>query len=193
MVDHHRQRGQVPRQGWDMAQVLDIEEQIERHTMFLQNLEAAQHVRPEDKIVVWFVLRDVADADKLRMSCELKQLLFTRSAGQIHPADHAHYERMPIGQRQHPTIFGEVMLRLYEDRAADRRVLNHQFKMFGQEVPLDRRKGGRVEPAVVERLCELPKVLVGINHRIVHPSMRTPIDKSTLAKRCWSPVCIVST
>ena len=98
-----------------MLQMLHIKQQIKRHAVLFQHLEAAQDFRTHNEIIIRLVLCDVADADKLRVFLKLEQLLLACLAGQIHPADHAHKPVVLLRHAQHPASFLEVMLRLHKD------------------------------------------------------------------------------
>ena len=78
--------------------MLHVKEQIERHTMFLQHFQAAQYGLPDDEIVVRFILRDVADADELRVAAQVEDLFLAGRTRQIDPADDAGNERILLGE-----------------------------------------------------------------------------------------------
>ncbi len=75
VVDHHAQFGKLTRQRRHVMQMLDIEQQIEGQIVPLQNLQSCDHVRPDDEVIIGFVLCDVSHADELRMILEFHELL----------------------------------------------------------------------------------------------------------------------
>ena len=65
---------------------------------------------------------------------------------------------------QNPAVFRHVMLSLDENTLANATGIEMGLEVGGQVILADSFQSGIVEPGVVERLAELPKVLMSINH-----------------------------
>jgi hypothetical protein len=119
VIDHHRQVRQLLRERRRVLQVLDVEEQVERDLVLLEDLEAPDDVVADDEVVVGLALRDVADADELLLGLELDDLLLALGAREVDPADDAQDEGVLLREVEDPAVLAEVVLGLDEDRAVD--------------------------------------------------------------------------
>src|SRR5258706_1971643 len=115
---------------------------VEGEAELFEPLQAAEKRRPQQKAIVRLALRDVADADQLRMTrvfcrggpvCPPRADTWVGPYGiyerleilphvrrlQVHPADHAGDERVCVRQGQEPACFVEGLARLHSDARLD--------------------------------------------------------------------------
>ncbi len=101
-------------------------------------VNAAQKVVLEHERVIRLILHDVADADELRVVAENLQLFVNHRATQVHPADDAADDRVPIRKLEQPLRLLESLAGLHRDEALEAERLGDLAPVIGQEVALDR-------------------------------------------------------
>ena len=144
-----------------------VDEDVVSERIAAQQRDAAHELRAEHETVVRFILHHVAHTDELRMPRQPSDILLHALAAQIHPADHAFYALIRIGEAEQPVTFCDVLPRLHRDAAIEAERFLQRREIRRKPVAMQRRANGN------------PRVLSGV----VAPEMLMSVEKHAAFKQ----------
>ena len=163
MIQHEALPREPRRELAGNAQMATIYEDVVREVELFEARKAGDERRAHEKAVVGLGLRDMTDANELRMPRHGLEIRTHADRLQIDPADDARDERMRVGEREQPARLLGGLPRLHGDARREAGALNRGREILGQKIAAQCRH--RVIDPSVLRGVVAPEVLVRVDSR----------------------------